>query len=61
MYLPFSTKCNVFVSFQFSQQQEEDNKKGGITLERYQELYAQFMGNENAKCPAIYLYGPIPE
>ncbi|EAA12855.3 sarcoplasmic calcium-binding protein 1 [Anopheles arabiensis] len=40
---------------------EEDNKKGGITLERYQELYAQFMGNENAKCPAIYLYGPIPE
>ncbi|XP_058062795.1 sarcoplasmic calcium-binding protein, beta chain [Anopheles bellator] len=39
----------------------EDNKKGGITLERYQELYAQFMGNEDPKCAAIYLYGPIPE
>lgn len=40
---------------------DEDNKKGGITLQRYQELYAQFMGNESDKCPAIYLYGPIPE
>lgn len=41
--------------------QDEDNKRGGITLQRYQELYAQFMGNESDKCAAIYLYGPIPE
>ncbi|KXJ70436.1 hypothetical protein RP20_CCG023642 [Aedes albopictus] len=40
---------------------DEDNKRGGITLQRYQELYAQFMGNESDKCAAIYLYGPIPE
>uniref|UniRef100_A0A182W7I4 EF-hand domain-containing protein n=1 Tax=Anopheles minimus TaxID=112268 RepID=A0A182W7I4_9DIPT len=40
---------------------EEDNKRGGITLERYQELYSHFLGNENPKCPAIFLYGPIPE
>ncbi|XP_049288033.1 sarcoplasmic calcium-binding protein 1 [Anopheles funestus] len=40
---------------------EEDNKRGGITLERYQELYSHFLGNENPKCPAVYLYGPIPE
>lgn len=40
---------------------DEDNKRGGITLQRYQELYAEFMGNESDKCPAIYLYGPIPE
>ncbi|XP_053694010.1 sarcoplasmic calcium-binding protein 1 [Sabethes cyaneus] len=40
---------------------DEDNKRGGITLQRYQELYAQFMGNESDKCSAIYLYGPIPQ
>lgn len=40
---------------------DEDNKRGGMTLERYQELYAQFLGNENPKCPAIFLFGPIPE
>ncbi|XP_055600511.1 sarcoplasmic calcium-binding protein 1 [Uranotaenia lowii] len=40
---------------------DEDNKRGGITLQRYQELYAQFMGNESDKCSAIFLYGPIPE
>ncbi|XP_062545322.1 sarcoplasmic calcium-binding protein 1-like [Armigeres subalbatus] len=40
---------------------DEDNKRGGITLQRYQELYAQFMGNPSDKCPAVFLYGPIPE
>ncbi|XP_055549630.1 sarcoplasmic calcium-binding protein 1 [Wyeomyia smithii] len=40
---------------------DEDNKRGGITLQRYQELYSHFMGNESDKCPAIYLYGPIPQ
>ena len=39
--------------------QEDDKKKGGITLERYQELYAQFIGNPDESCSACYLFGPL--
>ena len=39
--------------------QEDDKKKGGITLERYQELYAQFIGNADETCNACYLFGPL--
>merc|ERR1711884_68534 len=38
---------------------EDDKKKGGITLERYQELYAQFIGNPDESCSACYLFGPL--
>lgn len=38
---------------------DDDKKKGGITLERYQELYAHFIGNSDEKCPAVYLFGPL--
>jgi len=38
---------------------EDDKKKGGITLERYQELYAQFIGNPDESCAACYLFGPL--
>merc|ERR1711994_1225670 len=31
---------------------DDDKKKGGITLERYQELYAHFIGNPDETCPA---------
>jgi len=38
---------------------EDDKKKGGITIERYQELYAQFIGNPDESCSACYLFGPL--
>lgn len=39
----------------------DDKKAGGITLPRYQELYAQFIGNPDEKCNACHLFGPLPE
>merc|ERR1712095_229943 len=33
----------------------DDKKAGGITLARYQELYAQFIGNPDESCNACYL------
>merc|ERR1712165_61791 len=38
---------------------EDDKKKGGITLERYQELYAHFIGNPDETCNATLLFGPL--
>merc|ERR1712055_1125158 len=37
-----------------------DWKAGGISLSRYEELYAQFIGCED-ECPAMYLFGPLRE
>jgi hypothetical protein len=39
----------------------EDKAAGGISLPRYQELYAQFIGNPDEKCNAVNLFGPLPE
>jgi len=39
---------------------DADKKEGGITLERYKELYAQFLGNPDPTCSACYLFGPLP-
>merc|ERR1712154_635734 len=38
---------------------DDDKKAGGITLARYQELYAQFIGNPDETCNACYLFGPL--
>ncbi|XP_018019896.1 sarcoplasmic calcium-binding protein 1 isoform X2 [Hyalella azteca] len=38
---------------------EEDKKAGGISLTRYQDLYAQFISNPDEKCNAVYLFGPL--
>merc|ERR1712156_918802 len=38
---------------------DEDKKVGGISLARYQELYAQFIGNPDESCPAVNLFGPL--
>merc|ERR1712150_462795 len=38
---------------------DDDKKAGGITLERYQELYAQFIGNPDETCNACFLFGPL--
>ncbi len=39
--------------------QAEDKRKGGITLDRYQNLYAEFIGNPDENCPACFLFGPL--
>merc|ERR1711872_930494 len=39
---------------------DADKAAGGISLDRYKELYAQFIGSE-AECPAMYLFGPLKE
>jgi len=38
---------------------EADKKAGGITLERYQELYAHFIGNPDETCNGCFLFGPL--
>lgn len=40
--------------------QDDDRRRGGITLGRYQELYAEFLGNPE-ETPAVYLFGPLSE
>ncbi|CAG0890559.1 unnamed protein product [Darwinula stevensoni] len=39
---------------------EDDKRRGGITLSRYQELYAEFVGNPDDDCEAVMLFGPLP-
>jgi len=38
---------------------DDDKAKGGITLERYQELYAHFIGNPDETCNGCFLFGPL--
>ncbi|XP_045614603.1 sarcoplasmic calcium-binding protein 1 isoform X5 [Procambarus clarkii] len=40
---------------------DEDKKAGGISLARYQELYAQFISNPDESANAVYLFGPLKE
>merc|ERR1712002_109560 len=39
---------------------DADKSAGGITLDRYKELYAQFLGSKD-ETPAKYLFGPLKE
>ncbi|XP_066259652.1 sarcoplasmic calcium-binding protein 1 [Euwallacea similis] len=39
---------------------DDDRRRGGITLSRYQELYAEFLGNPQ-ETNAVYLFGPLAE
>lgn len=39
--------------------QDEDRKRGGLTLNRYQELFAQFLGDQKDGNPSMYLFGPL--
>ncbi|KAK3855729.1 hypothetical protein Pcinc_037888 [Petrolisthes cinctipes] len=36
-----------------------DKKAGGISLSRYQELYAQFISNPDENSNAVFLFGPL--
>lgn len=38
---------------------DEDKKKGGISLERFQELYAHFLGDPDETIGAVYMFGPL--
>lgn len=40
---------------------DDDRRRGGLTLSRYQELYAQFLGNPDEECSAVYLFGPLSD
>ncbi|XP_076547946.1 sarcoplasmic calcium-binding protein 1 isoform X2 [Osmia lignaria lignaria] len=38
---------------------DDDRRRGGLTLSRYQELYAEFLGNPDENCKAVHLFGPL--
>ncbi|XP_026495628.2 sarcoplasmic calcium-binding protein 1 isoform X1 [Vanessa tameamea] len=38
---------------------DDDRRKGGIALSRYQELFALFLSDQGEDCPAKYLFGPL--
>ncbi|XP_011554969.1 sarcoplasmic calcium-binding protein 1 isoform X1 [Plutella xylostella] len=38
---------------------DDDRKLGGLTLSRYQELFALFLGDTSEDCPAKHLFGPL--
>lgn len=39
--------------------QDGDRKVGGLNLERYKELYGEFLSNTDDKHPAVNLFGPL--
>lgn len=43
----------------FRVSQDDDKRRGGITLARYQELYALYLGNPDEKNAGVYLFGPL--
>ncbi|XP_077294410.1 sarcoplasmic calcium-binding protein 1 isoform X2 [Arctopsyche grandis] len=38
---------------------DDDRRKGGLTLGRYQELFARFLGDPSENTQAVYLFGPL--
>ncbi|GAB0093402.1 sarcoplasmic calcium-binding protein 1 [Sergentomyia squamirostris] len=38
---------------------DDDRKKGGLSLSRYQELYSHYLGNLDEKNPGVTLFGPL--
>lgn len=38
---------------------DDDRKRGGLTMARYQELYAHYLGNKDENNPGITLFGPL--
>ncbi|XP_039756296.1 sarcoplasmic calcium-binding protein 1 isoform X2 [Pararge aegeria] len=38
---------------------DDDRRKGGIAISRYQELFAQFLSDKSEDCPAKLLFGPL--
>lgn len=42
-----------------SHPKDDDKKRGGLTLARYQELYAHYLGNNDENNPGVTLFGPL--
>lgn len=69
VYDAFDSLLNVsYYTFWFGNDQlllsiyyfkDDDRRRGGLTLSRYQELYAQYLGNLDEKQPGVYLFGPL--
>ncbi|CAG4982278.1 unnamed protein product [Colias eurytheme] len=38
---------------------DDDRRRGGLTLARYQELFAQFLSDQSDNCQANLLFGPL--
>lgn len=38
---------------------DDDRRRGGLTLSRYQELYGHYLGNPSEEHPGVYLFGPL--
>lgn len=38
---------------------DDDRRKGGISLSRYQELFAQYLGDQSDNCQSSLLFGPL--
>uniref|UniRef100_A0A7G3ACR1 Putative ca2+ sensor ef-hand superfamily n=1 Tax=Lutzomyia longipalpis TaxID=7200 RepID=A0A7G3ACR1_LUTLO len=38
---------------------DDDRKRGGLTLARYQELYSHYLGGTDEKNPGVTLFGPL--
>lgn len=54
-----NTFSNAPITFLFFfHPQDNDKIKGGLTLERYQDLYGDFLGNPDRN-PGCYLFGPL--
>lgn len=51
-------ECTI-IFWGVSVRQDDDKRRGGITLARYQELYALYLGNPDEKNAGVYLFGPL--
>merc|ERR1712113_1362401 len=51
--LPNAFRYFIDAQFRTIDVDDDGKKAGGITLARYQELYAQFIGNPDEGCPAV--------
>lgn len=49
---------DVYFSFIFINQQDNDKIVGGLTLDRYKDLYGEFLGNTDRN-PGCFLFGPL--
>uniref|UniRef100_A0A1B0GQ45 Uncharacterized protein n=1 Tax=Phlebotomus papatasi TaxID=29031 RepID=A0A1B0GQ45_PHLPP len=52
----FNRLLNVLMK---NMSRDDDRKRGGLTLSRYQELYSHYLGNLDEKNPGVTLFGPL--
>ena len=54
-----SSECIFKTKTVYFKLQDEDRRRGGLTLARYQELYGHYLGNTDESHPGVYLFGPL--